>query len=108
MSQLNNLKSVEKSLVTPAKKNNANARKSSILKFPTTVSKSGETIKIRRDISESESSDSSSFNMDAPNIEIKKVAESSDSSMGTSFNVGLYLRAMSLNRKKLEITKIID
>jgi hypothetical protein len=68
MSQLNDIKSLENNLVTPAKKNNASARKSSILKFPTTVSKSGETVKIRRDLSDSYNSDSSSINMDAPNI----------------------------------------
>jgi hypothetical protein len=51
ISQLNDIKKLENNLVTPAKKINAEARKSSILKFPTTVSKSGDTVKIRQDLS---------------------------------------------------------
>jgi hypothetical protein len=103
--QLDNIKKLENNLMpsTPLKSKTFQNRNSMLKKFPTTISKSGDTIKIAKgDRNErSSSSSDSSYNFDIdkkPDVKINEVSNSSGA--GNSFNIGLYMRAFSLNRKK--------
>ena len=78
------------------------------MKFPTTISKSGETIKIPVGRRSDSGASSSSIDNEGPEITINTVnkgtSDDKSSSLANSFNMGLYFRAMSLRRKKQELS----
>ena len=97
----------------PKKSNNRTTttnQRASYLRYPTTNSKSGDTINIRgANRNERSSSSDDSINLSAAGTQEVKITKTTPNSnnSGSQISIGLYLRAFSLNRKNQDISKMI-